>query len=67
MVVGILKVISRTVAWIACERFGAECQSIGLAFLFSAHAFIVTVTDAWMLENVDIALRSHWRESTLNC
>ncbi|MEI8384249.1 MAG: HlyD family efflux transporter periplasmic adaptor subunit, partial [Planctomycetota bacterium] len=34
----------------ACERFGAECQSTGLAFLFFSPCMYCDVTDAWMLE-----------------
>ncbi|MEK6259084.1 MAG: biotin/lipoyl-binding protein [Planctomycetota bacterium] len=50
IVVGMLKVLHELSHGMACERFGAECQSIGLAFLFFSPCLYCDVTDAWMLE-----------------
>ena len=54
IVVGLLKVLHELSHGMACERFGAECQSVGLAFLFFSPCLYCDVTDAWMLER-----RSH--------
>ncbi|MBS0202272.1 MAG: HlyD family efflux transporter periplasmic adaptor subunit [Planctomycetes bacterium] len=50
IVVGLLKVVHELSHGLACERFGAHCQSIGLAFLFFSPCMYCDVTDAWMLE-----------------
>ena len=50
IVVGMLKVLHELSHGLACERFGAECQSIGLAFLFFSPCLYCDVTDAWMLD-----------------
>ncbi len=49
IVVGVLKVLHELSHGIACERFGAECQSTGFAFLFFSPCMYCDVTDAWML------------------
>ncbi len=49
IVVGSLKILHELSHGLACERFGAECQSIGLAFLFFSPCMYCDVTDAWML------------------
>ncbi len=54
IVVGMLKVLHELSHGMACEKFGAECRSIGLAFLFFSPCLYCDVTDAWMLER-----RSH--------
>ena len=50
IVVGMLKVLHELSHGMACERLGAECQSMGLAFLFFSPCLYCDVTDAWMLE-----------------
>lgn len=50
IVVGLLKVVHELSHGLACERFGAQCQSIGLAFLFFSPCMYCDVSDAWMLE-----------------
>lgn len=49
IVVGVLKILHELSHGIACERFGAECQSTGVAFLFFSPCMYCDVTDAWML------------------
>ena len=49
IVVGSLKILHELSHGLACERFGAECQSIGLAFLFFSPCMYCDVTDSWML------------------
>ena len=49
IIVGSLKIFHELSHGLACERFGAECQSIGLAFLFFSPCMYCDVTDAWML------------------
>ena len=50
IVVGVLKIVHELSHGLACERFGAQCQSIGLAFLFFSPCMYCDVSDAWMLE-----------------
>ena len=50
IVVGLLKVVHELSHGMACERFGAQCQSIGLAFLFFSPCLYCDVSDAWMVE-----------------
>lgn len=49
IVVAGLKIVHEISHGLACEHFGAECQSIGLAFLFFSPCLYCDVTDAWML------------------
>lgn len=50
VVVGLLKVMHELSHGLACERMGARCQSIGLAFLFFSPCLYCDVSDAWRLE-----------------
>ena len=49
IVVGLLKVVHELSHGMACERFGAQCQSIGLAYLFFSPCLYCDVSDAWMI------------------
>lgn len=50
LVVGLLKVCHELSHGIACERLGAQCQSIGFAFLLFSPCMYCDVSDAWLLE-----------------
>lgn len=50
IVVGLLKVFHELSHGIACERLGAECQSIGFAFLMFSPCMYCDVSDAWLLD-----------------
>jgi putative peptide zinc metalloprotease protein len=50
LIVGLLKVVHEISHGVACETFGAECQSVGLAFLFFSPCLYCDVTDAWLIE-----------------
>ena len=49
IVVGLLKVFHELSHGMACERFGAQCHSIGFAFLFFSPCMYCDVSDAWLL------------------
>jgi putative peptide zinc metalloprotease protein len=49
LVVGGLKVIHELSHGLACEHFGARCQSIGFALLFFSPCMYCDVSDAWLL------------------
>ena len=50
VVVGLLKVLHELSHGLACEKFGARCQSIGLAFLFFSPCMYCDVSNSWRLE-----------------
>lgn len=50
VIVGLLKIVHELSHGLACERMGARCQSIGLAFLFFSPCMYCDVSDSWRLD-----------------